>query len=131
MKRLLLLAALMIAGAAHASPAKYYMDGIVTCDKAVVTAPNLAYCRLLSGGDPAGLLYAIDITKADRPVVERDGFMKVDPVAHMKILALSDQATRMESSQCADILVENDVITWVYGRPLVDCLKARTITPTK
>jgi len=131
MKKLLLLAALVVAGAAHAAPAKYYMDGIVSCDKTVVTEPNLAYCRLISGGDPAGLLYAIDITDPKRPVVEREGFMKVDPIAHMKILALSDLTTRMENSQCAQLLVEKEVITWAYGRPLVDCLKPRTITPAQ
>ncbi len=117
-----------MAGTASAAPAKYYIDGVVICDKVVVTDPNLAYCRSISGGDPAGLLYAIDITDAKRPVVKLEGMMKVDPIAHMKILEISDRQAHM-GSQCAHLLVENDVITWAWGRPLVDCLKTRTITP--
>jgi hypothetical protein len=123
------LALVLSATNVNGATAKYYIEGVVICDSQVVTNPNLAYCRSISGGDASGLLYAIDVTKKDRPVVVLDGLMKVDPIGHMKILEISDRAARM-GYECTQLLVENDVITWAWAKPIVNCLKERKIAPT-
>ena len=101
---------------------KTYINGLVSCDGQVVTPPNIGYCRSISGGNPGGLLYAIDVTKKDRPVIQQEGMWKVDPIAHMKILEVSDLAER-RMLQCSSLLVEHETITWIFTYAFVDCLK--------